>query len=205
MSLGDLAALSGNRLEALAGEHALRRGDLYADALSMALLCGTRAEETVSARWPDIDMEAGTWTIPDNITKSHRRHTVFLSEPAIALLKTRVRDGKWVFPLRRSLHGHARIDTLRKKLAEHLEALKLDTAPTVHELRHTLCTYVEHRWGAGVRQRVANHARAGLSGVYDHSTYDKEARDAWKAWGAYLEALAAGGDVVVNMHAGTGL
>ena len=189
-------AFTETELKALWPRLEAHRGNLYADALSLALLCGTRAEETVSARWPDIDLEAGTWTIPDSITKSHRRHTVFLSEPAIGLLKTRVRDGKWVFALRRSLHGHARIDTLRKKLAEHLEALELDTAPTVHELRHTLCTYVEHRWGAGVRQRVANHAREGLSGVYDHSTYDKEAKDAWKAWGDYLSTLAAGGNVV---------
>ena len=179
-----------------------RRGDVYADALSLALLCGTRVEETVSARWADVDLEAGTWTIPETITKNRRRHTVFLPESALAILRGRAAvDGKWIFPLRQSKKlGHARADTLRKKLTEHLVALGLDAAMTVHECRHTVCTYVERRWGAGVRQRVANHAKSGLSNVYDHSTYDAEAAAAWKAWGEYLNALAAGGGVVLNME-----
>jgi integrase len=71
---------------------------------------------------------------------------------------------------------------------------------TVHECRHTVCTFVERRWGAGVRQRVANHAREGLSAVYNHASYDEEAEGAWKAWGDYLNALATGGDVVVKME-----
>ena len=87
-----------------------------------------------------------------------------------------------------------------EKYNESPVALGLDAAMTVHECRHTVCTYVEHRWGAGVRQRVANHAKSGLSNVYDHSTYDKEAAVAWKAWGEYLRALAAGGGVVVTMR-----
>ena len=72
---------------------------------------------------------------------------------------------------------------------------------TVHECRHTICTFVEKRWGAGVRQRVANHAREGLSAVYNHASYDDEAEIAWKAWDDYLSALVFGGDVVVKMEA----
>ena len=165
------------------------RGDVYADALSLALLTGSRAEETVSAHWRDVDLEAATWTIPETVTKSRRRHVVLLSPEAIALLESRSGDG-YVFALKASKAlGHARTDTLRKRLGEHLAALQLDTALTVHELRHTVCTFVERRWGAGVRQRVANHAREGLSGIYDHSTYDDEGQGAWTAWGAYLSEM----------------
>jgi integrase len=175
------------------------RGDVYADALSLALLTGTRAEETVSAHWRDVDLEASIWTIPETVTKSRRRHVVLLPLEATDLLKSRVSHG-YVFALKASKAlGHARTDTLRKRLREHLAALDLDTAPTVHELRHTVCTFVERRWGAGVRQRVANHAREGLSGVYDHSTYDEEAKKAWSAWGQYLSRLYGTDSSVVEL------
>lgn len=189
---------SETELKALWPRLEAHRGDVYADALALALLCGTRADETVTARWADMDLEAGTWAIPETVTKSRRRHTVYLSAPALAMLKARAKEGgEWVFPLRGSKKlGHARPDTLRKKLTEHLSALGLDTAMTVHECRHTVCTYVEKRWGAGVRQRVANHAQEGLSAVYNHSSYDEEAREAWNAWADYLDGLVSGGKVV---------
>ena len=178
------------------------RGDLYADALSLALLCGTRAEETVAARWVDVALELGTWTIPESVTKSHRRHVVILPAEALALLKARHGKGEHVFALRASrLVGHARTDTLRKRLSAHLTTLKLDTALTVHELRHTVCTFIERRWGAGVRQRVANHAREGLSAVYNHATYDEEAETAWKAWGEYLGRLVDSDSNVIQIEA----
>jgi integrase len=192
-------AFSETELKALWPLLEAHRGDVYADALSLALLCGTRAEETVSARWADVDLEAGTWTVPETVTKSRRRHTVYLSGPALAMLRMRAKEsGGWVFPLRHSKKlGHARPDTLRKKLTEHLTGLGLDTALTVHELRHTVCTFVEKRWGAGVRQRIANHAQEGLSAVYNHSSYDEEAETAWRVWGDHLAALAVGGGVMV--------
>lgn len=175
------------------------RGDVYADALALALLCGTRADETVSARWRDVDLKAGTWTVPETVTKSRRRHPIFLSEPALAVMEARksAGGGEWAFPLKRSKKlGHARPDTLRKRLAAHMAALELDTEMTVHEMRHTVCTFVERRWGAGARQRVANHAPEGLSAVYNHHSYDEEAREAWNRWGAYLDGLASGAKVV---------
>ena len=195
-------AFTETELKALWPRLKAHRGDLYTDALSLALLCGTRAEETVSARWKHIDLEAGTWTVPETVTKSKRRHTIYLPESAIALLRARTEEGgEWVFPLPRSKKvGHARPDTLRKKLTEHLAALGLDTAMTVHECRHTVCTYVEKRWGAGVRQRVANHDREGLSAVYNHANYDEEAETAWKVWGEYLAALDQDGRNVTEIR-----
>jgi integrase len=196
-------AFTETELKALGPRLEAHQGDMYADAISLALLCGTRAEETVSARWENVDLEAGTWIVPETVTKSKRRHTVYLSDSAIAMLRARKVDGsEWVFPLPRSKKvGHARRDTLSKKLTEHLAALGLDTAMTVHECRHTVCTFVEKRWGAGVRQRVANHAQEGLSRVYNHASYDEEAETAWKEWGDYLSALCATGGVVVTMEA----
>ena len=57
-------AFSDTELRALWPRLLASRGDVYADALSLALLAGTRAEETVSAHWRDVDLEADIWTIP---------------------------------------------------------------------------------------------------------------------------------------------
>ena len=73
--------------------------------------------------------------IPGARTKNHRPHTVYLSEQAVDLLKSREQEDRYVFPVPRSKDGHARPDTLRKRLKRYMEELELDTALTVHEIR----------------------------------------------------------------------
>ena len=182
-------ALTESELKVLWPHLLSMRGNVYEDALALALLCGTRAMETVSASWDNIDLDAGTWTIPETITKNKRRHLVILSDEAKQLLEARKADGCFVFALPTTQSGHARKDTAWKRLREHQATLGLDTGMTLHELRHSVLTFVERHYGVGTRERVANHKRQGLSAIYNHATYDEEAAEAWQAWGAHLESL----------------
>jgi integrase len=56
-------------------------------ALQLLILTATRANETLGARWSEIDFETATWTIPAERMKGGRAHTVPLAPAAIALLK----------------------------------------------------------------------------------------------------------------------
>ncbi len=63
-----------------------RRGGMSAAALRFAVLCAARSGEVRGARWDEVDLKAGVWTIPAERMKMKREHRVALSPDAIALL-----------------------------------------------------------------------------------------------------------------------
>ena len=73
--------------------------------LQMLLLLGQRRTETALMRWRDVDLEAGVWTVPAEVTKSGRAHRVPLPPQAVAILRTcRGWRTRLVFP-GRARHG----------------------------------------------------------------------------------------------------
>ena len=59
---------------------------LGARALEFAILTAGRSNEVRGAKWSEIDLEAGVWTVPAERMKAGREHRVPLSEEAKALL-----------------------------------------------------------------------------------------------------------------------
>ncbi len=57
-----------------------------ASALKLALLCGTRSNETLNAEWREFDLTARTWTLPAERTKQRRELVIPLSDAALNLL-----------------------------------------------------------------------------------------------------------------------
>ncbi|QUL38136.1 site-specific integrase [Erythrobacter sp. JK5] len=56
-------------------------------ALEMVIFTAARSEEVRAMTWGEIDLEAATWTVPAERTKSGRQHMVPLSPQALALLE----------------------------------------------------------------------------------------------------------------------
>ncbi len=83
---------------------------LAADALRLLILTATRTSEVIGARWPEFDLNAGIWTIPEGRIKSGREHRVPLTAPAIDLLRSLARlrrddaETDFVFPGRGKKH-----------------------------------------------------------------------------------------------------
>jgi len=69
-----------------------------ARALELAILTAVRSGEVRGAAWSEIDLKAGTWTIPGDRMKMDRDHTVPLSDAAVSLLKDQPKDSELVFP-----------------------------------------------------------------------------------------------------------
>jgi len=108
-------------------------------SICLLLLCtGARKREALDARWCDVDLEHGRWTIPR--TKSGHSLTVPLSEPALILLQRlqghQQRLSPWVFPNPRTGVPYRSIfsawDVARR--AAGLAHLR------VHDLRHSFAT-----------------------------------------------------------------
>lgn len=71
-----------------------------ARCLEFTILTAARTGEAIGAEWAEIDLEAGTWTVPGARMKAGREHRVALSPTAVALLEAlpRLDDARWVFP-----------------------------------------------------------------------------------------------------------
>ncbi len=72
-------------------------------ALRFTILTAGRTGEVIGARWSEIDLSAGSWTIPPQRMKAGREHRVPLSKSATSVLRELLplRDsarGEWVFP-----------------------------------------------------------------------------------------------------------
>jgi len=60
---------------------------ISASALEFLILTATRTNETVGARWSEIEFNKKTWTIPGDRIKAGKEHRVPLSAAALAILK----------------------------------------------------------------------------------------------------------------------
>ena len=87
-------------------------------ALRFAILTAARTGEVIGARWEDIDMEAGLWTIPALRMKARRAHRVPLMAPVLAVLgEVKGAHAEWVFPgpsLRAPLSNMAMLGLLKR-------------------------------------------------------------------------------------------
>ena len=79
---------------------ALRALDgIAARALEFVILTAARTNEAIGARWEEIDLGAGLWTIPAERMKAAKTHTVPLSPRAVTILKELPELGdEWLFP-----------------------------------------------------------------------------------------------------------
>ncbi|MFT8245464.1 tyrosine-type recombinase/integrase [Roseomonas sp. BN140053] len=77
---------------------------LAARALELAILTAARTGEVIGARWAEMDLDAGTWTVPAERMKAKRPHRKPLTPAAVALLRTLAPTGQeegsqaFVFP-----------------------------------------------------------------------------------------------------------
>ncbi|MCP1844505.1 integrase [Bradyrhizobium sp. USDA 4524] len=76
------------------------REAVAARALEFAILTAARSGEALGARWEEIDLDRGVWTVPPQRMKGGIEHRVPLPKRAVAILRTlhEVRVGEHVFP-----------------------------------------------------------------------------------------------------------
>ncbi len=105
----------------------------------MALWTGRRVGDLKSMRWVDLDLDGGTWLIPD--TKAGEPQEVALSLPAIETLARRKKKakGKWVFPSR-AKSGH--MEEYKKAWQQVRDEAGL-VGLRLHDLRRSLSSFAQ--------------------------------------------------------------
>ena len=164
------------------------------------LLLGQRRGEIAGALWAEMDLAAGSWTLPATRTKNGRGHTVPLVPEMVKLIGSvpRREGAALVFEgVRKTApSGFGKLkDKLDAKMTEAAAAREAVLAGwTVHDIRRTVATGLQK---LGVRLEVTeallNHvsgSRAGIVGVYQRHGWEKEKREALTAWTAHVLACA---------------
>ncbi len=67
-------------------------------ALEFTILTAARTNETLGAKWDEIDLESKVWTVPAQRMKARVEQAVPLSDRSIEILKSLSTDTEYVFP-----------------------------------------------------------------------------------------------------------
>jgi integrase len=158
-----------------------------ARALHFLILCWSRTSEVRLMRWREVDLDAGTWTVPADRMKMGVEHVVVLNRDAIAILRAMAalfgsRPDAPVFPNKRGepLSNMAMEMTLRRMECDDY---------TVHGFRSSA-----RDWAGdctSVPREIAEMALAHAVGdeverAYRRGTALAKRRELMEEWGRYV-------------------
>jgi integrase len=184
--------------------------DHYGVIIKLLALTGQRAGEITALRWSEV--HDNTIALPSDRTKNHRAHIVPLSAAARGIIEAQPHrvddDGR-----QRDLifgNGEGAFSGWSKS-KEKLDAqiTKITGKPldhwTPHDLRRTAATMMaELGVQPHVIEAVLNHIsghRAGVAGIYNRASYEREKATALDLWAEHLMAIVEGREAtVVPLH-----
>lgn|SRR6266516_4661813 len=169
-------------------------GHDYADVVRLLMLTGQRPGEIGGLLWSEVLDEQ--IILPAERTKNKRLHTVPLSDLARAILAKRERTRDLVFGF-----GQGGFNGWHKaKEALEVRIAKQTGRPLAswihHDIRRSVATHMaEIGVAPHIIEAVLNHVsghKAGVAGIYNRSTYDREKRIALDLWAEHLLATVEG-------------
>lgn len=179
--------------------------DDYGRIVRLLVLLGSRRQEIGGMRWSELDLTAGTWTLPAERSKNGRSQTILLSAAALAIITAVPRaDRDQLFGTRAGSGfmrwASAKAD-LDRRLADTVKPWRL------HDIRRTAATRmadigIEPHHIEACLNHFSGH-RSGVAGIYNKSAYERAVRAALTRWSEYVFALLEGrrDNVVVPLHA----
>ena len=167
-------------------------------ALKLAALTAMRPGIVASARWAEIDLDAGEWHVQgrnadgSNRMKTGHDHIVPLPRQAIALLREMLvytAEREYVFP---PLARQATPHLSRDALSAALRSMGFQGQHATHGFRGMLRTVARERLNVDIDVLEAQlaHAKKGdVQKAYDRTTFNDERRKVMQAWADYLDGL----------------
>jgi integrase len=168
------------------------RNSLSAKALEFTVLTVARTNETIGARWDEIDLPGKVWTIPAARMKAGKEHRVPLSERAIQILKG----------LPHKAHGY--VFSNHKKPLSNMAMLEmvrgmLGKGATVHGFRSTFTDWAHERTSypkVVVDMALAHAIGDKVEAAYRRGDLFDKRKRLMADWARYCEQQASNGRVV---------
>jgi integrase len=174
--------------------------DAYGTVVKLLILTGQRRSEIGGLKWSEIDFAARLIRLPSERVKNKRPHDVPLSAPAIVLMRAVPQTRDLVFGS--GANGLASFGTSKTDLDQRISAAGHTMPPWVlHDLRRSVATHMAE---IGVQphiiEAVLNHTsghKAGVAGIYNRASYEREKRQALDLWAQHVMALVEGRELAV--------
>jgi integrase len=162
--------------------------------LELLVLTATRTGETRLAKWPEVNIEEGVWTVPGDRTKSGRDHRIPLPARAIEILEQArhlsTGDG-WIFPGSKS--GKPLSDGTFLKAARRLTAVTL----TTHGFRSSFRDWAAERtnFSREICEAALSHViKDKTEAAYLRTQFLEQRRPLMETWARFVTTTKA--DVV---------
>ncbi len=174
-------------------------------ALRLLLVTAQRRGELVKARWPEVDLEQGVWTVPAENSKNGRAHRVPLSPLAIQLfkeLKEEAGESSFVLP---TPHSKKKGDAPMQERSLTKAAARAQGVVGIpkwvpHDLRRTAATQLaELGTTPQVIEKVLNHTMQGVLAIYNRHDYYAECTEALNKWAMQVRRLISDLTLVANV------
>jgi integrase len=176
------------------------REAIAAAAMEFLILTATRTNETLGAKWIEIDQAKSIWTVPPERMKGSVEHQVPLSPAALAVLERmrKLTNGEFIFfgqSSGRALSNMALLTLLKRMKRRDI---------TSHGFRSTFRDWAaEHGCPDAVAEAcLAHKVPDAVIAAYKRTTFAKLRRDWMDRWAAFATSdPAKTGDNVVEWRA----
>ena len=165
------------------------REALAARCLEFTILTAARSGEALGARWEEIDLDRGIWTVPAARMKGKREHRVPLAKRVITMLKVLAaeKQSSFVFPGQARAEGR---DVSLSAMALEMVLRRMKTPVTVHGFRSSF-----RDWSAESTDFANEVCEAALAHVienrveaaYRRGDLFEKRRELMSAWATYCE------------------
>jgi integrase len=171
----------------------------YRAIVQMLILTGQRRDEVAGLQWSELDMKAGTWTLPAARSKNRREHVIPLTKEAAQIIdhQPRIEGVPYVFTTGRlQPQGFSIAKRRLDQAIAHLNGAKPIAPWVLHDLRRTVASgLAELGIQPHIIEAVLNHRSGiirGVARVYNRFQYEPEKRKALEAWAARLDEIVTG-------------
>jgi integrase len=179
--------------------------DEFGKIIRLLILLGARRREIGGMCWGELNLDAGTWSLPQERSKNRRGHTLHLPPAALAIIATVPRRSRDQLFGDRAGEGFTSWSRSKLELDRRLAGAVKPFR--IHDVRRSVATYMAdigiEPW---IIEAVLNHYsghRKGPHGVYNVSRYERQVKSALQRWGEHIAALVEGrGESnIVPLHA----
>jgi integrase len=170
--------------------------DDYGRIVRLLILLGARREEIGGMAWSELALDAPqpTWTLPKERSKNGKAHTLPLMPMALSIIRgvarrvsrdqlfgERAPEGFTTWNAKAALDRRCGVENWR-----------------LHDLRRSTATgMADIGIAPHIIEQILNHRsghKAGIAGIYNRSSYEREVRPALARWEDHIRTLVDGGE-----------